>query len=74
MKVVLLGATKGMGRALARLMAERGDRLVLLGRDATDLARSAADLQIRGAGAVGTATATAGVHPWCRATPCANST
>jgi len=54
-KVVLLGATKGMGRALARLMAERGDQLVLLGRDAEDLARSATDLQIRGAGAVGTA-------------------
>ncbi len=33
MKVVLLGATKGMGRALARRMAERGDRLFLLGRD-----------------------------------------
>jgi len=55
-KVVLLGATKGMGRAVARLMAERGDALYLLGRDRDDLARSAADLQIRGArGAVGTA-------------------
>jgi short-subunit dehydrogenase len=53
---VLLGATKGMGRALARLMAERGDALFLLGRDADDLARSAADLQVRGAaGAVGIA-------------------
>lgn len=52
MRVVLLGATKGMGRALARLFAERGDRLVLLGRDAQDLARSAADLELRGAGAV----------------------
>jgi short-subunit dehydrogenase len=52
----MLGATKGMGRALARLMAERGDALFLLGRDADDLARSAADLQIRGAsGAVGVA-------------------
>ena len=49
MKVVLLGATKGMGRALARRMAERGDNLFLLGRDAADLERSAADLQIRGA-------------------------
>jgi decaprenylphospho-beta-D-erythro-pentofuranosid-2-ulose 2-reductase len=53
-KVALLGATKGMGRALARLMAERGDALFLLGRDADDMARSAADLQIRGAaGGVG---------------------
>jgi short-subunit dehydrogenase len=55
-KAVVLGATKGMGRALARLMAERGDALFLLGRDRDDLARSAADLQIRGAhGAVGVA-------------------
>ena len=56
MKVVLLGATRGMGRALARLMAARGDALFLLGRDQEDLARSAADLSIRGAsGSVGTA-------------------
>lgn len=53
MKAVLLGATKGMGRALAREMAERGERLFLLGRDAGDLERSAADLQLRGAGEVG---------------------
>ncbi len=50
MKVVFLGATKGMGRALARLLAERGDSLFLLGRDAEDVARSAADLQARGPG------------------------
>lgn len=49
MKVALLGATKGMGRALARLMAERGDALYLLGRDRDDLQRSATDLQLRGA-------------------------
>jgi short-subunit dehydrogenase len=48
-KVVLLGATKGMGRALARLMAERGDELFLLGRDPSDLQRCATDLEIRGA-------------------------
>jgi len=48
-KVVLFGAGKGMGRAVARLLAERGDALCLLGRDADDLGRSAADLQIRGA-------------------------
>jgi len=52
--VVFLGATKGMGRALARLMAARGDRLVLLGRDAADLARSATDLRAFGAGSVET--------------------
>ena len=56
MKVVLLGATRGMGRALARQMAERGDRLFLLGRDPQDLTRSAADLEVRGEiGKVGTA-------------------
>jgi decaprenylphospho-beta-D-erythro-pentofuranosid-2-ulose 2-reductase len=55
-KAVCFGATKGMGRALARLMASRGDALFLLGRDAEDLARSAADLQLRGArGPVGSA-------------------
>ena len=54
MKVVLLGATKGMGRALARLMAERGDELFVLGRNLSDLEACAADLQIRGAsGGVG---------------------
>lgn len=56
MKAVLLGATKGMGRAVARRMAERGDALFLLGRNRDDLARSADDLRIRGAhGAVGVA-------------------
>ena len=55
MKIAFFGATKGMGRALARLMAARGDRLVLLGRQLDDLQRSAADLTARGAAAVGTA-------------------
>lgn len=49
MRVAILGATKGMGRALARRMAERGDSLVLLGRDDADLDRSARDLEVRGA-------------------------
>ncbi len=47
MNVVLLGATRGMGRALARVMAGRGDRLVLLGRDPAELERSLADLKSR---------------------------
>jgi short-subunit dehydrogenase len=46
-KVALLGGTRGMGRALARLMAERGDSLALLGRNADDLERSARDLEVR---------------------------
>ena len=36
-----------MGRAVARLLAERGDAVFLLGRDADELARSAADLKAR---------------------------
>lgn len=47
MKAVILGGTKGMGRSLARVLAERGDELFLLGRDAADLARSALDLTAR---------------------------
>ena len=58
MKIVVLGATKGMGRALARRLMERGDALFLLGRDPEDLIRSARDLEARAgraAGSVGTA-------------------
>jgi NAD(P)-dependent dehydrogenase (short-subunit alcohol dehydrogenase family) len=47
-KVAILGATRGMGRSLARLMAERGDLISLLGRDEVELQRSAADLIARG--------------------------
>ena len=49
MRVAFLGATKGMGRALARQMAERGETICLLGRNSVDLERSAADLSVRGA-------------------------
>lgn len=48
MKVAFVGATRGMGRALARALAERGDALFLLGRDAAEMARSARDLEVRG--------------------------
>jgi short-subunit dehydrogenase len=47
-KVALLGATRGMGRALARELAGRGARLCLLGRDVQQLGRSARDLELRG--------------------------
>jgi len=47
-KVVLVGATRGMGRALARLLAERGAAIFLLGRDPAELAASARDLEARG--------------------------
>jgi decaprenylphospho-beta-D-erythro-pentofuranosid-2-ulose 2-reductase len=49
-KVAVLGATKGMGRALARLMAGRGDQVFLLGRDPDDLEKSARDLEARQGG------------------------
>lgn len=56
MKAVIFGASRGMGRALARRMAARGDRLFLLGRNVEDLERSARDLEICGvSGAVGAA-------------------
>ncbi len=57
MKAAVLGATKGIGRAMARAMAARGDAVFLLGRDLAELERSAADLQVRAGGqtAVGTA-------------------
>jgi short-subunit dehydrogenase len=48
-KAVFLGATRGMGRALARELACRGASLFLLGRDRDELARSARDLEQRGA-------------------------
>lgn len=47
MKAVIVGGTSGMGRAVARRLAERGDSTFVLGLDADDLARSAADLQAR---------------------------
>ncbi len=47
MRVAIAGATKGMGRALARELAARGDSLCLLGRDPADLEKSAADLRVR---------------------------
>lgn len=54
MKVAFAGATKGMGRALARKMAVDGDQLFLLGRDRDDLERSARDLEVRGNRPAGT--------------------
>jgi short-subunit dehydrogenase len=47
-KVAFLGASRGMGRALARAMAESGHDLFLLGRHPGDLERCARDLEVRG--------------------------
>lgn len=55
MKVVIVGATKGIGRALARQLGALGHELFLLGRDSEEMARSAADLEVRTGKRVGTA-------------------
>ena len=47
MRTAILGGTKGMGRAVARQLAERGDAVFLLGRDEAELSRNAADLRAR---------------------------
>ncbi len=49
MKVIFLGATRGMGRALARELARRGHSLFLLGRSERELEKSARDLELHGA-------------------------
>jgi decaprenylphospho-beta-D-erythro-pentofuranosid-2-ulose 2-reductase len=46
-RIAIVGATKGIGRAVARVLAARGDRVALLGRDPADLAASAGDLVAR---------------------------
>lgn len=50
-RVLFLGATKGIGRALARRLVQRGDQLFLAGRDTDDLRASAADLEAYADGA-----------------------
>lgn len=55
MKVVIVGATKGIGRALARQLGALGHELFLLGIDSEEMARSAADLEVRTGKRVGTA-------------------
>lgn len=55
-KVAIIGATRGMGRALARRFVERGDAVALLARDPDEASRSAADLNARGAPGVTVAT------------------
>ncbi|MCS6771235.1 MAG: SDR family NAD(P)-dependent oxidoreductase [Kiritimatiellae bacterium] len=47
MNAMILGATQGMGQALARLMAARGHSLFLLGRNRESLERCASDLEAR---------------------------
>lgn len=56
MNAVILGGTSGIGRAIARELASRGDLLFLLGRQRGELEASARDLEVRagrGPGEVG---------------------
>jgi len=48
MNCIVLGATKGMGRALSRALVARGDTVFLLGRNQEELQKTARDLQVRG--------------------------
>jgi len=46
-RVLIIGATSDIARAVASRLAERGDRLVLAGRNMPELERIAADLRAR---------------------------
>jgi decaprenylphospho-beta-D-erythro-pentofuranosid-2-ulose 2-reductase len=52
MKVVVFGGTSGMGRAISRLMVERGDSVFLLGNVQAELDRSVEDLRARAKGGI----------------------
>jgi hypothetical protein len=56
-RTALFGAASGIAEQVARLFAERGDRLVLVARDAGALLRIADDLKVRGAAQVETVVA-----------------
>lgn len=57
MKVALFGGTKGIGRALGRLLVQRGHAICLLGRSPEELEASKHDLQIRGGTSLSVGTA-----------------
>jgi decaprenylphospho-beta-D-erythro-pentofuranosid-2-ulose 2-reductase len=50
--IIIVGATSGIAQALARRFAQRGARLFLVARDSAKVESVAADLRVRGAGAV----------------------
>jgi short-subunit dehydrogenase len=52
-RILIIGANSGMAEAAARVWAQRGDRLFLLGRSAERLEALAADLKIRGGDVAG---------------------
>lgn len=51
-RILIIGATSGMGLEIARLHAQRGDALYLMARDADELRLCAGDCTVRGAAAV----------------------
>lgn len=53
-RVAIFGATSAIAQAVARCMAQRGDALVVVGRNRERLEAVAGDLRVRGAGAVHT--------------------
>jgi len=53
-KTLIIGATSAIAQATARLLAEAGDALFLVARNADKLAATADDLKLRGADAVDT--------------------
>jgi len=53
-RIVIIGATSAIAHAAARLWAERGAALFLVGRNAERLDANAADLKVRGAASVAT--------------------
>lgn len=53
-RILLVGATSAIAERVARLLAHRGTALYLTGRDSRRLQQIADDLQVRGAGLVGT--------------------
>lgn len=55
-RVLIMGATSAIAEAVARRMAERGDALFLVARNAERLAAVADDLKVRGAAQVASAT------------------
>jgi len=56
-KAVVLGATRGIGRAIARALVERGDEVCVLGLDDGELEPSARDLEARASRAMKVGTA-----------------
>jgi len=52
-RLLIVGASSGIARALCRRLVEHGDHVILAGRRADALAAIAADLEVRRAGSVG---------------------